>query len=132
SNRLPTAYDCRVVISFGVNDTAIEEGSIRVSGEDSISNFEAIIKSLKPTYKRLMIGPPPISDNQHNLRIESLNQALINKAQTLEVPFIDLFSALINDKKYKKQIIDNDGAHPRGDGYEKLANIISSSTDWWF
>ncbi|MFK5891737.1 MAG: GDSL-type esterase/lipase family protein [Pseudomonadota bacterium] len=132
SCRLPVEVDSRIVISFGVNDTAIEDGKTRVSEQQSISNFNHIIKIINPAYQILMVGPPPINNDAQNKRIKSLNNRIHIRAKTLGIPFIDIFSKLESDKEYKKEITDNDGAHPKSKGYEKLANIIGSSEEWWF
>ena len=132
SIRLPPSLDCRVVLSFGVNDTVIEEDKVRVSEEDSINNFEKIVNLMKENYKVIMVGPPPINNDEHDLRISSLNNGLRNKAKELGISFIELYSHLVGDEEYQKEITENDGAHPRGGGYEKLAKIIGSSEVWWF
>jgi len=132
SIRLPPSLDCRVVLSFGVNDTVIEEGKVRVSEQDSISNFEKIVNLVKENYKVIVVGPPPINNDEHNSRISSLNNGLRKKAKELSISFIELYSHLVRDEEYKKEITENDGAHPRGGGYEKLAKIIGSSEVWWF
>lgn len=110
----------------------IEDGRVRVPEHDSISNFEKIISFVKPKYKVILVGPPPINNDKHNLRINSLNETLKAKAKFLEVPFIELYSRLEGNEEYKKEIANNDGAHPRSNGYEKLANIVGSSESWWF
>lgn len=130
--RLSSSIDSRVVLSFGVNDTVIENGKIRVSEENTLKNFEEIINSIHSNYKVIMVGPPPVIDEKHNLRISLLNNALQKKAKKLGIPFIELFSHILNDEKYKQEITENDGAHPGREGYEKLAKIISSSENWWF
>lgn len=40
---LPHVYDGRVVLSFGVNDTTIENGQIRVETTESIENIHTIL-----------------------------------------------------------------------------------------
>jgi acyl-CoA thioesterase I len=129
--RLPDFCDGRVVISCGVNDVMIEAGQPRVSYEESCSNIREILRGAKK-YKVLMVGPPPVSEDDQNARILTISSAFAREARALTVPFIDLFSPLVLDKDYKREVTNNDGAHPRSAGYLKMANIVAASADWWF
>jgi len=79
-----------------------------------------------------MVGPPPVLDDEQNERIESLSLAFAHATKALGVPYIDLFAALCADDAYKREVERNDGAHPRSEGYSKMARIIGSSPSWWF
>lgn len=131
SLRLPEPFDCRVVLSFGVNDTVIENGSVRVPYEESRANLrELLIKAKK--YKIILLGPPPVGDVEQNERILALSHAFAEEAAALGVPYVDLFSPLVSDAAYKREVMSNDGSHPRSNGYEKMAKIVLSSPTWWF
>lgn len=129
--RLPDSCDGRIVLSCGVNDTAIENGKTRVDSAESCENVRAILRGAK-RYTALMVGPPPVLDDEQNERIESLSLAFARETKALGVPYIDLFSALCSDDAYKREIARNDGAHPRSEGYSKMARIIGASPSWWF
>lgn len=129
--RLPDACDGRIVLSCGVNDTVIENGSVRVRPEESCANVREIFRGAKK-YKILMLGPPPVGEDEQNERIMALSQAFAQEAKALSVPYIDLFSALASDAAYKREISSNDGSHPRSGGYQKMARVVSSSPNWWF
>ena len=129
--RLPDFCDGRIVLSCGVNDTAIENEKVRVNSAESCANVRAILRGAR-RYKVLMVGPPPVIDDEQNERIESLSLAFARETQALGVPYIDLFSALCSDDAYKREVERNDGAHPRNEGYSKMARIIESSPSWWF
>ena len=129
--RLPGFCDGRIVFSCGVNDTSIENGKMRVDSVESCANVRAILLGAR-RYKVLMVGPPPVIDDEQNERIESLSLAFAREAKALGVPYIDLFSALCSDDAYKREVERNDGAHPRSEGYSKMARIIGSSSSWWF
>ena len=129
--RLPDSCDGRIVLSCGVNDTAIENGKVRVNFAESCANVRAILRGAKQ-YTVLMVGPPPVLDDEQNERIESLSLALARETKALGVPYIDLFSALCSDDAYKREMAGNDGAHPRSEGYSKMARITGSSPNWWF
>ena len=129
--RLPSDCDGRVVISCGVNDTVMEEGKTRVHPEESCANINKILGGAMK-YKALMVGPPPVDDDNQNERIKTLSQLFAHQAEALGVPYIELFSALVSDETYKKEIANNDGSHPRSEGYAKIANIVGYSPKWWF
>ena len=129
--RLPDSCDGRIVLSCGVNDTAIENGKVRVNSVESCANVRAILRGAKQ-YTVLMIGPPPVIDDEQNERIESLSLAFAREAKALGVPYIDLFSALCSDDAYRREVLQSDGAHPRSEGYSKMARIIGASPSWWF
>src|SRR5580704_11230152 len=44
--RLRSDLDCRVVVSFGVNDSAIEHGAARVTHDQSIANLGNLLEEL--------------------------------------------------------------------------------------
>ena len=129
--RLPDSCDGRIVLSCGVNDTVIENGKMRVDFAESCANVRAILHGAKQ-YTVLMVGPPPVLDDEQNERIEDLSVDFVRETQALGVPYIDLFSALYSDDAYKREIARNDGAHPRSEGYSKIARIIGLSPNWWF
>ena len=114
--RLPGTCDGRVVISCGVNDTVIENGKLRVTPTESRTNIRMILHGARK-YKVIMVGPPPIDDNEQNTRIETISSAFAQEAELLGIPYVDLYSPLISDDAYKKEISRNDGAHPKSNGY---------------
>lgn len=79
-----------------------------------------------------MVGPPPVADDGQNERIDLLSRAYSHEAEALGVPFIELFSALVWDAGYKREVSSNDGSHPRRSGYAKMSEIIGASAHWWF
>ena len=129
--RLPDFCDGRIVLSCGVNDTVIENGKTRVNPVESCANVRSILRGAK-RYTVLMVGPPPVLDDEQNERIESLSLAFARETQALGVPYIDLFSALCSDDAYRRDVLRNDGSHPRSEGYSRMARIIGSSSSWWF
>jgi acyl-CoA thioesterase-1 len=131
AHRLPDTCDGRVVVSCGVNDTVVEDGKVRIRPEESCANLRAIIDGARK-HKVILVGPPPVDDDQQNERIRSLSDAFAREAGRLGVPFIELFSALAADNAYIQEISSGDGAHPGSKGYTTIAAIISSSPSWWF
>jgi acyl-CoA thioesterase-1 len=131
ARRLPDTCDGRVVVSCGVNDTVVEDGKVRIRPEASCANLRAILDGARK-HKVILVGPPPVDDEQQNERIHSLSNAFAREAELLGVPFIELFSALAANNAYIREISSGDGAHPGSDGYATMAAIISSSPAWWF
>ena len=131
SPRLIEDCDSRVVLSCGVNDTVVENGARRIPYTESLGNVRELLLKAKK-YKTILIGPPPVGEDDQNERIMALSQAFGEEASAQVISYIDLFSALITDSAYKRDVMNNDGSHPRSSGYEKIAKVISSSRSWWF
>jgi lysophospholipase L1-like esterase len=129
--RLPDGCDGRIVFSFGVNDTTIEDGRLCVETEESCANLHAMLRDRR-RYEAIMVGPPPIGEEEQDARIESLSLALGRVAATCDAPYIELYSPLAGDDAYRREVLQHDGAHPRSRGYEKMAAIIAASPAWWF
>lgn len=134
SYRLPKEYDGRVVFSFGVNDTTIENGKLRVSLVNSILNTRQILTEAKQLYPILMVSPPPIADEEQNQRIADLNQQFALICKRLDVPYLDVFDVLVNSTIWMDEVRTNDGAHPRTAGYTEFAEIVQNWQAWkdWF
>jgi acyl-CoA thioesterase I len=130
--RIPLGVDGRVVLSFGVNDTMMEMGGTRVASETSLDAFRQIVERARRDYRVLFVGPTPVADDSHNPRIEQLAARLLAEADRLGVPRIDLFTPLVEDADYRRQMTAGDGAHPVAAGYARMAALVMASTAWWF
>jgi lysophospholipase L1-like esterase len=131
ARRLPEFCDRRMVLSCGVNDTAIKNGSVRVPPEDACANVGHIFTHAQID-QILMVGPPPVADEEHNQRIKLLSQAFAEESQRFDIPYIELFFPLISNPIYRQEVFNNDGSHPKQAGYAEIAKIVSSSPHWWF
>lgn len=131
-SRLTGAFNGRLVFSFGVNDCAIIEGKQRVSLEDSVKNLRAILTPAKKKYGTLVIGPPPVTDKEHNGRIAQLNAVYAEAAKKLGVPYLDIFTPLNRSALWMEEIDSNDKHHPDGGGYTLLAALVLEWEQWWF
>lgn len=129
--RLPDSCDGRLVLSCGINDTTTENGSVRVPPAQSCANVYQILTDAS-LYRRLLVGPPPVGDAQHNARIQALSKAYSQLADKLGVPFIELFSPLLSDSSFMAEVTRNDGFHPHSQGYASIAKIVAASPLWWF
>lgn len=134
SYRLPPEYDGRVVFSFGANDTTLENGKTRVDFEESIINIRHILSQAKQLYPVLMISTAPCGDAAQNQRIANLSQAFASVCQDLDIPYLDVFSILVNSPIWLTEARNNDGAHPQAGGYTELAQIVENWHSWlhWF
>jgi lysophospholipase L1-like esterase len=130
SARLPVDCDGRIVFSFGVNDTTIEDGKERVALAESIENARTILQKAKSFFPTIMVGPPPILEEEHNQRIARLSQQFALVCGALEIPYLEIFTPLLRVKEWQEEIASNDGAHPRAAGYAALARQIQDWPAW--
>jgi lysophospholipase L1-like esterase len=134
SYRLPTEYDGRVIFSFGVNDTTIENGQPRVPFTESIANIRSILTETQQLYPVLMVSPPPCTEQEQNHRIAHLSQEFALVCDELNVPYLNVFPRLAKSNVWINEAINYDGAHPRAAGYAEFAEIVESWDGWlnWF
>jgi lysophospholipase L1-like esterase len=132
--RLPKEYDGRVVFSFGVNDTTIENGKTRVAIAQSIKNIRSILSEAQQLYPVLMVSPPPCTDEAQNQRIAKLAQEFALVCQELNIPYLNVFPILEKSAIWLEEARNYDGAHPRAAGYAEFAQIVDSWDAWlnWF
>jgi len=130
--RLMEGSQIKIVFSFGVNDMVIEEGKTRVSLDKSIENTSTLLKTALQKGDVIMVGPPPIDDEQINGRIKTLDQSFDRLCHSLSVPYISVLEQLLQEPVWLDEVSKNDGAHPKSKGYEVLANIIASHQEWWY
>jgi hypothetical protein len=117
---------------FGVNDVTIEHGAQRVSLTECRENFQRNIEVAQSRYSTMVIGPPPISDHEHNCRIQELSEAFGELAENIGVLYLPVYDTLENDAIWKKDVGEHDCAHPDVNGYSQLANLIQAWPSWWF
>lgn len=128
--RLPAECDGRVVFSFGINDTTIEDGKQRIPLTESLENARTLLLLAKQRYPTLMIGPPPVLDADHNRRIARLSAQLALSCEKIVVPYLTVFEPLQQVSLWKEELAANDGAHPRAAGYAALAHLIEAWPAW--
>jgi lysophospholipase L1-like esterase len=128
--RLPKGSENKIIFSFGVNDTVIENGQRRVSLANSIKNAESILSSASKMYDVSMIGVPPIDDDEQNIRIKELDRKYQELCEKLNIPYLSIFNKLYDNEVWREEISLNDGAHPGSKGYEILSNFIKDWDGW--
>ncbi|MEH2434943.1 MAG: GDSL-type esterase/lipase family protein [Nostoc sp.] len=137
SLRLPKEYDGRVVFSFGLNDTTLENGKTRVDLTDSIKNAHEILSEAQKLYPVLMIGPAPYAgqeDSQRRNRNIDLSKQFHLVCNELNIPYLDVFPILEKSSIWIDEARANDGAHPKAGGYAEFAKIVENWDAWlnWF
>lgn len=132
ARRFPPDTHHYIVFSFGVNDTMMEEGTRRITLNESRENLQKIFEPQRAQFSRVMIGPPPVSDPEHNRRIQELSQHFGELAHEHDVPFLSVFESLLQDAIWMKEVNEDDGAHPGARGYVRLAELVLEWPSWWF
>jgi acyl-CoA thioesterase-1 len=128
--RLPQHTKNYIVFAFGTNDTNLDNGKQRVSFEEISISTNKILSESKSYGKALLIGSPPMIDNNHNQRIFQLDKIMEEISNKNNVEFISLFKAIENSSEWINEIKNSDGYHPNYKGYEILYNIIKQTTFW--
>lgn len=128
--RLPEGCDGRIAFSFGVNDTTIEDGKVRVPLAETLEHTRHILLSAKQRYPTLLVGPPPVLDEAHNQRIARLSEQLATICEAAAVPYLEVFMLLQQSSVWRAELASNDGAHPRATGYAALACQIEQWSPW--
>ena len=128
--RLTEEEPCRIVFSFGVNDTWSENGAARVTPAQSLLNARTMLTEAGRLCAVLLVGPPPIPDVGRQARIEALNENLKLLCARLQVPFIDVYRPLAADGLWVAEAAAYDGAHPGAAGYQRMADLIAAHPAW--
>ncbi|ODH01808.1 lipase [Nostoc sp. KVJ20] len=137
SLRLPKEYDDRVIFSFGLNDTIVENAKNRVDFADSIKNACEILSEAQKLYPVLMVGPAPYAeqeDTQRRQRTIDLSKQFALICKELNVPYLDVFPILEKSNIWINEVKANDGVHPQAGGYTEFAQIVENWDAWlnWF
>ena len=146
--RLPDHVKGRLVLSFGLNDTAEESGvGIRVPLEASLANARAIVDEARAWLPTLVVGPVPIIDDMQpyvfpngiayhyaNARVAELNAQTARLCADRDVPYLNLFDARGANPAWAQSQRDRDGVHATSDGYQLIADMIGGWQPWrgWF
>jgi lysophospholipase L1-like esterase len=128
--RLVDEEPCRIVFSFGCNDTAHADGAARVTPAQSLLNARALLTEAGGLCPVLLVGPPPVPDAGHQARIEALSENLRLLCARLKVPFIDVFRPLAADGLWVAEAAAFDGAHPGAAGYQRMADLVAAHPAW--
>ena len=119
-----------VVFSFGVNDTVVMDGALRVPLEQSIENATGILANAKARFPVLMVGPPPVADASRHPEIVDLSDHFRAICESEEVPYLDVFERLRASTAWMREVASRDGAHPDSNGYQALAELVQLWDSW--
>lgn len=123
--RVPPAADCRIVLSFGANDTTIEDGAVRVSPERSCDALAGILKEASTlAVPVLLVGPAPVDDPEQNDRLAALSRSFAEVCERHDAPFIAVLEPLLQSTVWMSEIAHSDGAHPAAGGYDAIAELL--------
>jgi lysophospholipase L1-like esterase len=131
--RLTPAVEGRIVLSFGVNDTTVQDGTIRVPQERSCAALTAILTSaVDAGLPVLMVGPAPVDDAAQNERIQFLSAAFEEICRRSGAMCVSVVDPLLASQVWMREVAAGDGAHPAADGYEALAQLVIAAgwADW--
>jgi acyl-CoA thioesterase-1 len=128
--RLTAGDDARIVLSFGVNDTLVEDGRQR---EPTARTLEALrtMRDRSAPVPILLVGPPAVDDDEQNDRIRLLDSALEQEAAVLGVPYVAAFPATVSSPVWRHPVRAGDGFHPDAAGYAHLAAVLAPPIVAW-
>jgi lysophospholipase L1-like esterase len=122
-----------IVLSSGVNDTMMDDG--RQQQLQFVDTLTALRSSLEfctsVNWPVLVIGPPPLADEQHNLRIKQLSNEMATLCRETGHVFVDTFAQLVGDAVWRAEVAADDGAHPNAAGYARLADMVWPAFQCW-
>ncbi len=128
--RLPEGIDGRIVFSFGANDVILENGAVRVPPAESLHNARSILTAAQQLFPTIMVGPTPLLEDELDQRLSLLSQQLAQLCQEIQIPYLEVFTALQHNQIWKEEVAANDGAHPRAAGYAQLAQLVQDWSAW--
>ena len=112
----------RLVVSFGVNDTA--DG--RVTPERTVANLRALLTDAAAAgLPVLVVGPPPVADEAQNRRIAALDERLAATTAQAGASYVSVFATLRQASEWVNEVAAGDGAHPAAGGYDLLADLVA-------
>ena len=128
--RTVAGEDCRLIFSFGVNDTKDVDGKRIVTPERAIEQSREILQGAKAWQPTLMIGPPPIADAMRNERIADLSARLEALCRDIGVPYLNSFDLSLRGGPWLDAVRAGDGVHPIAAGYDTWAELIEIWPPW--
>lgn len=123
--RLTGDFQPLLVLCFGVNDTFVLNGRMRLSMAESLEAAERLLSFPYPT---LLISPPAVPDPDHMQRLHALSAELAALAAAKGVPYLDVLTPLQTDADWMRETAADDGFHPQAAGYTAFARLVQKWT----
>ena len=121
-----------VVILAGINDIAENTGPISL--EDIAKNLESMVQlSLANEITPVLCSVLPANSFPWRQRITptesviELNRMLREMAEYYQVPYVDYYSPMVDDKKGLKPEWGYDPVHPNEEGYKVMEPIVMNT-----
>jgi acyl-CoA thioesterase I len=125
SRRLHPVAELRVVLAYGLNDVALDNGRPRV---DTARSLGATSRSLdwlaSVRVPAVFVGPPAIGTAAQDSRTEYLDRMLAARVAAHKVTYISTFKSLAGNLKWLDGVREGDGAHPGTAGYEQYFEAV--------
>ncbi|MCV6574936.1 MAG: GDSL-type esterase/lipase family protein [Cohaesibacter sp.] len=146
--RLPKAMGPLIILGTGANDLSRfadgdYQGKPRTPRRGLERTFRALLSELSDIAPVLVIGPPPIDEDQMPYRMANGlkfdfrtidcaegTELYASICKEMEIPFFDLFGAMLGDADYQAALKAGDGLHPTGRGYQACALALNQWGAW--
>jgi acyl-CoA thioesterase-1 len=127
--RLDPDCDCRVVFSFGTNDS----GAAAITPKRSAQMLATVLdEAAALSLRSYVVGPGPVGEGPRDDTIAELSAMFADVAGERGVPFVGVIEQLRASAAWTREAAAGDGAHPGAGGYEKLARLVLDAgfVDW--
>lgn len=120
-----------VVILAGGNDIAENTGPITL--EMIMGNLMSMCELAKANnIEVILCSILPANDfpwkpgMEPAVKIEALNAMILKFATANDIPYVDYYSAMVDEQKGLKSIYSEDGVHPNKEGYRVMEPIVET------
>lgn len=126
------AWESRIALSTGVNDTTVEHGAPRLAPQRSVAALAGMLTGAADAgWPLLVVGPPAVADDAQNERIADLDGRFGRVCADHGVPYVPVAAALTADPTWRAEVAAGDGAHPGAAGYAVLAELVRPHWERW-
>lgn len=134
-----------IVLCCGVNDLArLADGSPRTTQEATLAILEVLIAELRAIAPLIATGPFPVAEEKMPFHSSASGATLhfrnedIARADRIfdgffadrDVPYLGLYSSLLQSEVYQEGLLKNDGLHPDSSGYQVIADRVAGWSGW--
>nr|CAA6826928.1 MAG: Unknown protein [uncultured Thiotrichaceae bacterium] len=133
-----------IVLGAGLNDLCKFDGDVaRTSIEVIQSTLHELLDDLMEVAPLITVGPFPIAEEFNpffsaslqantyfsNTFIKEVDQLYAESCKARNIPYLSMVDALLNSD-YMESLRENDGIHPKGEGYQIAAGLIQHWGAW--